>query len=70
MGTTDAMFGQHFANHGVHPEDSNITKLQNWEEILGMMELPRRVLIPSELYDAQHQAFCQVENEAEKNATP
>lgn len=65
MGTTDAMFGQHLAKHGVHPEDSNITKPQNWEEILGMMEQPRPVLIPSESDDAQFQAFRQVANEAE-----
>lgn len=44
----DASLGQHL-QYGVYPDDSFVTKPQNWDELLDMNEQPRLVLIPSKL---------------------
>lgn len=60
IGTTEFMFGKHLANHGIYPNDSYVTKPQNLDEILAMLEEPRPVLDPAESYDAQYQEFLRV----------
>lgn len=58
LGMSDAIFGRHLVDNGVYPNDGYLTKPQNWDEILGIMEQPRPVFIPSESYDAKYLAFC------------
>lgn len=58
LGMSDAIFGRHLVDNGVYPNDGYLTNTQNWNEILGIMEQPRPVLIPPESYDAKYLAFC------------
>ena len=37
-GTGDAHFGQYLDDNGVYPDDGFVTKPQNWDELLGMVE--------------------------------
>lgn len=61
--THDAIFGQHFIDYEVYSE-GEVTWPQNWDELLGMMEQPRLVVIPPGSYDAQYKAFRKAKKEA------
>lgn len=59
IGTGDAGFGQHLDDHEVYANDGFVTKPQNWNELLGMVEQSRPVPIPSESYNTKYEELCQ-----------
>lgn len=69
IGTCAVGFGKHLIDHGVYPNNGNVTQPQNWDEISSMVEQPRLPLIPPGFYAVQSRAFQEAEealNECER----
>lgn len=59
ISTYNAIFGQHLIDNQIYPNDGYITKPQNWNEILGVMEQPRVSPVLPGSDDVGFQAFEQ-----------
>ena len=63
--TAPTTFGRYLHDYRVHPDDKRATKPGNWDEIMDMVEQPRPDQARSALYQAQYEAFLNLQYKPE-----